>query len=149
MSTLLFEVAGNRELNHTVFPPRLLIYDDHLVYSKRRFFKVNEISIAYSHIAQVNLLRGIFFARMEIDTNAGMSVEVKYVPKKEAIKAKTMIDRKIYNALAKNKSEPVTTIGESESYEKALSRLKELHGKGKISEKEYKKRKADFLKKLR
>ncbi|KKS15978.1 MAG: hypothetical protein UU77_C0040G0003 [candidate division WWE3 bacterium GW2011_GWC1_41_7] len=148
MSTLLLELAGNRELNRTMWPPRLLVYDDLLVYRKRRFFRINEITIAYAHIAQVFLVRGIFFASLEIDTSAGQNVKIKYIPKKIAIKAKTIIDRKIYNSLAKHKSDPVTTISHPEAFEKSLNRLRELLSKGKITKREFEQRKSHLLKGL-
>jgi len=148
MSTLLLELAGNRELNRTFFPPRLYIYDDLLIYRKRRFLKINEITIAYSHIAQVNMIKGIFFARLEIDTSAGQHLTIKYIPKTPAVKAKKLIDQKIYNALAKHKAEPVSTISHPEAFEKSLSRLKELLNKGKISKREFVRRKAVLLKEL-
>jgi hypothetical protein len=152
MSTLLLEIAGSREFNHTIWPPHLYVFDDLLIYKKRRFFKINEATISYSHIVRVNLNKGIFFASLEIVTSADENVIIKYIGKNKAAKAKKIIDHKIYEALAKHRVEKsVTDIqpGSSHDFEKSVGRLNELLATGKIDAKEYKHKKSDLLKKLR
>jgi hypothetical protein len=151
MSILLLELAGHRELNHTPWPPRLYVYDDLLIYRKRRFFKVKEVTVSYSHIVRVDLLRGLLFASLEIVTSADENVLIKYVPKAEAVKAKKIIDQKIYSALAKHRTDEreIKDPSHPKNFENALMRLKELYAKGKISEKEFKQKRADLLRKLR
>lgn len=149
MSTLLLELVGHRELNHTIWPPHLYIYDDLIIFKKRRFFKVYEITVSYSHIVRINLHKGLLFASLELVTSADENIIIKYVGKNKAAKAKKIIDQKIYTALAKHNVESVKSIHPSYEYEKALHRLKELYAKGRITKKEYSARKADLLKKLR
>ena len=149
MSTLLLELSGNRELNHTIWPPRLYIYDDLLIYKKRRFFRTAEITISYSHIVRINLNRGIIFANLELVTSADENIMIKYIIKSKSMRAKMIIDQKIYSALAKHNVESVKAPHATHEYEKSVQRLKELHSRGHISDKDYKARKADLLKKLR
>lgn len=149
MSTLLLELHGNRELNHTIWPPHLYIYNDLLIYKKRKFFRLFENTISYSHIVRVNLTRGIFFANLEIITSADENVIVKFIGKKRAMKAKKLIDQKIYGALAKHQEAPSEQKSSSLEYEKGLSRLKELLTKGQLSKREFERKRADLLKKIR
>jgi hypothetical protein len=152
MSTLLLQIWGSRELNHTVWPPHLYIYDDLLIYKKRRFFKVNEVTISYSHGVRVNLNKGIFFASLEIVTSADENIIIKFIRRNKAIKAKLIIDHKIYGALAKHRIEKSVTDIQPESshnFEKSLARLNELLATRKITQKEFKQKKAQLLRKLR
>lgn len=153
MSTLLLELEGNWEFNHTIFPPRILVYDDLLIYRKRRFLKLNEVTISYSHIVRVNLIRGIIFASLEIVTSADENVIVKYIPKDKAIRAKKIIDQKIYGALAKHKTDISSQHGsenrEAVEFEKSLHRINELRAKDRITQKEYKHKKAELLKNIK
>jgi hypothetical protein len=149
MATLLVELHGNRSLNRTIFAPHLYIYDDLLIYRKRKLLKINEITISYNRIAQVQLTRGIFFAGLEIITSGPDRIMIRYVSKKNAIKAKRIIDEKIYYSHAKHRPDNNPDPGVSIDYEKALSRLKELLSKEQITEREFRQKKADLLKKIR
>ena len=79
MSTLLLKISGSKTFNRTVFAPYIFIFDDILLYRKRKLFSVSEITVAYSHIAEVNLKRGIFFATLEINTTAQKTIIVRYL----------------------------------------------------------------------
>lgn len=139
MATLLLKLSGSKTFNRTFFAPHLFVYNDMLLYRKRSFFKVNEITIAYSHIAEVNLLKGIFFARIEINTTAQKPIIIKYANKEQSVRAKKIIDQKIYSAHAKHKpeNEPANVQNEVHGMEKSLNRLTELHNRGKINNKEH------------
>lgn len=139
---------GNRELNHTPWPPYLYVYDDLLVYRKRKFFRLKEVTMAYSHIVRIDLERGLFFATLNIFTHAHEHITVKFIGKKDAIKAKKIIDQKIYSA-SKHKGEEEKVSSISLDYERSLGRLNELLNRGKLTKKEYSRKKADLLKKLR
>ena len=149
MSTLLMHLHGSRELNHTIWPPNLYIYDDLLIYKKRRWLRMNEVTISYSHIVRVDLDKGLFFANLNIVTSADESVLIKFILRAKAAKAKKIIDQKIYGALAKHKVEGDPDIAGSQNYEKSLNRLHELLNRGRISKGEFTRKRADLLKKLR
>ena len=145
MSTLLIHLKGNKSFNRTIFPPRLYIYDDLLIYKKRYLFQTREITISYNQISQVNLIRGVLFAEVNIITTGDESLRVRYVSKSLATQAKRIIDQKIYHAHAKHRPEDTKASGEINSYEKSLARLKELLNKGMISNHEYEQKKRHLL----
>jgi hypothetical protein len=149
MSTLLMQLSGNLTLNRTIFPPFLYVYDDLLIYKKRHWFVVKEITISYNQIAQVILTRGIIFATLKVETTGEDDIIVKYVRKKKAVQAKKIIDQKIFHSHAKHSPNQGTETNDIKQYEKSLNRLKELVNKDVISEREYEKKKDQLLKNLR
>lgn len=146
MSTLLLHLVGSMTFNRTIFPPHLYIYNDLLIYKKRSLFKKKETTISYNQLAQVNLVRGILFAQIDVITTGTDDIVVRYVSKDKATKAKHLIDQKLYHSHAKHQIAEQTVAGDIKDYEKALNRLKELVSRGEISEREFEKRKDRFLK---
>ena len=71
MSNFLLEVQGNKLLNQSIFAHRLQIYDDRIVFKKRGFIKKEEVTIAYTQIAQANLRSGLMFATIEVINSGG------------------------------------------------------------------------------
>src|SRR5258708_6772365 len=148
MPHLLVKLVANPTMNRTIFPANLFVYDDALIYRKRSLIKIRETTLAYSHIVQVNLIKGIFFARLEIVNNGVENIILKYVSKSLATKAKHVIDQKIYFAHAKEKADqPISSITVND-VEKSLNRLKELLNKGKIDKYEYNKRRDKYLNRM-
>ena len=147
MSTLLVTLKGNRLFNRTLFSPRLYVHDDLLIYKKRKWFMVREMTISYNQVARLTLAKGIFFAHINIITTGADEMEIKFVSKKDAAQAKSIVDQKIYHAHAKHN---IAKGGGEDigSFEKTMNRLKELLTKGKISEREYEKKKRGLLKDL-
>jgi len=146
MSTLLVTLKGNRLFNKTLFSPRLFVHDDLLMYRKRRWFMVRDMTISYNQVARFTLAKGIFFAHIDIITTGGDEMEINYVSKKDASQAKAIVDQKIYHAHAKHNISTQDSRGDIGSFEKTMNRLKELLNRGKISEKEYEKKKKELLK---
>lgn len=153
MSNLLLKVKMNRIRAHTIFPQSLSIFEDVITFRKRKWFSVDEMTITYNHIAQSNLQQGVFFSTIEITTSGGGSENpsIRCVLNKDAKKAQKIIEQKIYRAHATNhdkeefKAEKETEVLKME---KSLSRLKELLLKGKISEKEFEKKRKAAMKAL-
>lgn len=149
---LIMKLGGNKYVNHSFFKPYLYIYDDIMIFKKRRkLFFVDEITMPYNHVAQVNLHRGILFSKFEIIMSGGNNeVHVKGIWNSPAKRAKKLIDNKVY--AAHNKSSHPEDGGTAkhivESVELALSRLRELYLKERINKKEFEKRKTELLKKL-
>lgn len=152
MSNLLIEIKGNKYLNRTMFPHRLFVYDDKVVYKARKLFRVSETSITYNHMSQVDVTRGIFFASVEIINTGGVKdILIRYVPKKKALKAKRIIDQKIHRIHNANEHPEHGRYSDDSNLvkmEKSLNRLKELHHKEMISTREYNKRKKKILKQV-
>jgi hypothetical protein len=148
MSTLLLHLSGNKTFNRTIFPPQLYIYDDLLLYKKRKLFSSKEITISYNQISQITLSKGIFFARLDVVTTGTEDIFIKFVDKKTAAQAKKIIDQKIYRSHAKHHEDIKGKSSSELNMEKSLSRLYELFIQGHMSEKDYKKKKDALLSNL-
>ena len=148
MSNLLLQLQGIRSLNRTIFPPYLFIYDDILVFKRRKWIWVKEVSISYNQISQVTLNKGIFFSSLDIITTGTDDIILKYIPSKQAIKAKKILDQKIYHSHAKHQQIETGSRIALSDYEKTLNRLRELLSKGQISQKDYERKKSQLIKRL-
>ncbi len=146
MSILLIELIGNPEFNKTIWPPHIYVYDDLIIYKKRSWFKLKEITISYNQIARVTLIRGILFSHLELETTGTDNIVVKYISKSKGKYAKTIIDQKIYKSHAKHATIPDKNEGEVSAYEKSINRLNELLNTGRITEKEFERKRKDLLK---
>lgn len=148
MSTQLIHIAGNRIYNKTLFRPHLYIYDNRVVYKKRSWISKDELVITYNHIAQINIHKFIVrFAHIEIITTAQQVIKVRWVKKGQAIKVKRLVEQKIHQAHRKHSKHPEHTNLEINDFELSLKRLKELLTTGKITDREFKKKKKHLLKK--
>jgi len=146
VNNLLLEIQGNNYINRTIFPHKLFLYDDILLYSKRRFLRVKEVTIAYSHIVQVDLLKGVFFSTINIVNTGVDPIIIRGIPNKVAVKAKKIMDQKIHTAHAKHQPAHLGAIeNEVDNYEKYINRLNELLQRGKISQREYNKKRSEIL----
>jgi len=149
MSTLLIELRGSPEFNRTIWPPHVYVYDDLIIYKKRSWFKLREITISYNQIARVTLTRGIFFSHLELETTGADNIVVRYISKAKGKYAKTIIDQKIYRSHAKHATAPDKGESEVSSYEKSVNRLNELLSTEKITKKEFENRRRELLKEFR
>ena len=145
MSNLLLELQGNNFINRTIFPHRLFLFNDILLYKKRKFLRRREVTIAYSHISQVNLVRGIIFATIEIISTGSENIILRGIPKDLASRAKKIIDQKIFMEHAKHIPDHSQDKNELLKYDKSIQRLKELFMRGKLSKKEYNERHRELL----
>lgn len=153
MRQLVMTLVGNRFINQSLFSPHLFMYDDLMIYRHRKHLVLlDEITINYNHIVNVNLHQGVFFSFFEIVmAGAHEPVTIKGVPKKPARKAKNIMDQKIFQVHNKhltNKNDMKSASRELDSFEQSLQRLRELHTQGKISEREYNKKRSQLLKKI-
>ena len=152
MSTLLLHIRGYFLYNKTLFPPNLFIYDDFVVYKKRSwFFFVEEITISYNQIAQVVIKSGIVFSHLGIMSTGVENIHIRYLFKWRARQAKKIIDQKVFHSHGKRGSGSKSTKSKNavRKYERSLSRLRELLHKGRITKREYNKKRKQLLNKLR
>ena len=149
MSNLLLELVGSPTFNATIWPPHLFVFDDLLIYRKRNFLIVKEITISYNQIARVTLTRSLLFAHIEIETTGSDNIKVRFISKSKGTQAKAIIDQKIFRSHAKHAQTPDTDKTAVATFEKSLLRLKELLSKGAISQKEFDKKKNVLLKELK
>lgn len=145
MNNLLLKLEGNPYINKSAFHHKLFLFDDILLYRKRKFFRVKEVTIAYSHIVQVDVISGIIFSSISILNPATDTIEIKGVPNKLAKKAKKIIDQKIHMAHAKHSPAKMDISNDMVKYEKSLNRLDELLQRGMITDKEYNERRSDLM----
>lgn len=145
MSTLLVQLKGHRLLNKTFFPPYLYVYDDLLMYKKRKWFALTEATISYNQVARFTTTKMLFYSHVSLATTSGDVIDIRFVNKKAASRAKSVIDQKIYHAIAKHETPISVQPNDISVQEKSINRLKELLNRGKISEKEYENKKKDIL----
>ncbi len=144
-------LVGNKYVNHTMFKPHLYIYDDLMIYKRRRkLIYQDEITINYNHIVNVYVHKGLVFSKFEIVmAGAHKPVTIKGIWNKQARKAKNFMDKKIYQVHNKQElfDKPrAHSAKQIDNFEMSLNRLKELLNQGRISQKEYNKKKKDLLK---
>ena len=146
MTKLLLKIKGNRIFNRTIFAPNIYILDDLVTYRRRKWLTVREVSISYNQVAQVNLITGIIFSQLDIITTSTDNIEIKFIPKKEAKKAKKLLDRKVHIAhRSKHGSNLTEEHKEMQGLEKSFRRLEELFDKGRISKRDFEKRKRQLI----
>jgi hypothetical protein len=127
----------------------MYIYDDLIIYKKRSWLKLREITISYNQIARVTLTKTLFFSHMELETTGADNIIVKFVSKSKGTYAKTIIDQKIYRSHAKHAVVPDKNQSEVISFEKSVNRLNELLNTGRLTKNEYDSKKKQLLKELR
>src|SRR3989338_4362597 len=100
MATLLYDLKASRLMNKTFFTHHLKIFDNVMVLERRKIpFHKEETTISYSHVSQVDLIKDLFFAHLEIINTGGIeSILIRYVGKKRGGEAKRIIDAKIHTA---------------------------------------------------
>lgn len=138
-------------MNKTFFVHHLRVYDSNMVLDRRRLpFHREETTIAYGHVSQVNLIKDLFFAHLEIINTGGVeNILIKYVGKKAGKEAKNIIDAKIHRAhgayqphqagqIAEFPSQTAPNVNTQEIVDdKAFTRYKDLLNQGRISKMEY------------
>lgn len=152
MSTLLYDLKASRIMNKTFFVHHLRIYDNNMVYERRRLpFHKEETTISYNHVSQVNLIKDLFFAHLEIINTGGVeNILIRYVGKRAGKEAKNIIDAKIHKTHGvytphhneqKHETTPIEIASKTHPVidEKALIRYKDLLNQGRISKMEYNK----------
>jgi len=105
------------------------------------------MSIAYSQISQVILLKGIFFAGLDVITTGVEHINIRFINKFKADRAKRIVDQKVFYAHAKHKAPETGELkGNLTAVEKSVARYKELLEKGVITKDQFEKRTLELLK---
>ncbi len=149
MSNLLLKVKSLRIFTGEIHPTTLCIYDDYMVYIKRGIIRRNEATISYNHVSQVYLRKGYLTASLEVINTGGVeNIEVKFLNKREAERAKRIIDQKVFQTHAKLGSKNTDLTKQVPDIERGLARLNELKNKNTITKGEFEKRKKEMLESL-
>lgn len=131
-----------------------------MVFKRRHLLSAGEMTLSYNMVAQVILKKfPIVFAHLDIvTTGSDTEVQVRWVSKKKAIKAKEIIDKKVHQTYFRNSLDadaaPITgtanmlknEMHEVEALEKSIIRLDELYQQGRLTKGEYKKKRKQLLK---
>jgi hypothetical protein len=124
-----------------------------MVLERRRLpFSKEEVTVSYSHVSQVNLIKDLFFAHLEIINTGGTeNILIRYVGKRKGSEAKKIIDAKIHTTHGAyephqgqdhqqaNGQDYQPSHSEQVVDSKTLVRYKDLLNQGRISKTEYNK----------
>jgi hypothetical protein len=141
MANVLMRLSGSIWLSNS-WKQELVITEDGVEGEVIQGLKRIKMHLPYDRIAQVNLLRGVFRADLEVVNKGGTgNLIVKALNKGEAEEAKNLIEAKIQSALLAQ-----SVAGRApQSVADELRKLAELRDQGLITEVEFQAQKAKLL----
>ncbi len=140
-ANVLMRLKGSVWLSNS-WKQELVITDDGVEGETIEGLKRTRMLLPYDRIAQVNLVRGVFAADLEVINKGGAgNLVVKALNKDEAERAKALIETKIQAALAAQ----TVSNRQSRSVADELRKLAELRDRGIITESEFQSQKAKLL----
>lgn len=77
---------------NAVFPDKLIITDDGVIYRKGRVIGYKEIKIRYSAIGSVSLDKHLLFADIIIETNGGQRITARGFSRSDANMIRDLLD---------------------------------------------------------
>jgi hypothetical protein len=141
MATVLMRLSGSKWLSNS-WKQELVITDEGVEGEVIRGLKRIKMHLPYDRIAQVNLIRGVFSADLEVINKGGSgNLIVKSLNKTEAEEAKNLIESKIESLLTAQSR----TAFEPRSVADELGKLVELRDRGIITNAEFQAQKAKLL----
>jgi len=136
----LMTLTGSKLLSNT-WKQELLIKEDGVHGESLKVGKRLKMHLPYENIAQVNVLRGVFSADIEIVNKGGSgNLIVKALDKDEAEKAKKLIEKKRSEVQSADK----TKDGNSSSADE-IKKFADLRDQKVITEKEFQAKKKQIL----
>src|SRR6266566_4289156 len=133
MARVLMKLRGNIWLSGT-WKEELTITDEAVEADVVRELKRTRMSLSYDRIAQVNIIRGIFRADIEVVNKGGAdNLIVKALRKDEAESAKALIQRKLQESIVQ-RARPASGIA---SISAELERLAALRDRGILTDIEF------------
>ncbi len=139
MGKLLMIVKGSKLLTNT-WKQEIQISENEVYGEVLRVGKRVKMHLPYESIAQVNITRGVLTADIEIINKGGAgNLLIKAVNKKEADKAKELIDERII--IARNESKSQVAISPTDE----IKKLAELRDQGIVTDEEFEIKKKSFL----
>jgi hypothetical protein len=141
MATVLMRLSGSKWFSNS-WKQELVITDEGVEGEVIRGLKRIKMHLPYDRIAQVNLIRGVFAADLEVINKGGSgNLIVKSLNKTEAEEAKNLIESKIESLLTAQSR----TAFEPRSVADELGKLVELRDRGIITNAEFQAQKAKLL----
>jgi len=140
-SKILMTVTGSKLLSNT-WKQELKIGEDGIYGETLAIGKRVKMHLPYENIAQVNISRGVLSADIEIINKGGSgNLVVKAINKKEAEKAKELIEKK----RAKIQSTKKVQYHDNNSSANEIKKLAELRDQKIITEEEFQAKKKQVL----
>ena len=140
MAHELMRISGSRLLSNT-WKQELVVTEDGVESEVLQVFRRIKMVVPFDRIAQVNLVRGILTADLEVVNKGGTdNIVVRALGKTEAEKAKALIESRMREA----SRAPSTSASFSVADE--LAKLAELRKRGIINESEFQAQKDKLLK---
>jgi len=135
----LMRISGSRLLSNT-WKQELVVTEDGVESEVLQVFRRIKMVVPFDRIAQVNLVRGILTADLEVVNKGTDNIVVRALGKTEAEKAKALIESRMREA----SRAPSTSASFSVADE--LAKLAELRKRGIINESEFQAQKDKLLK---
>ena len=140
MAKILMRLAGSKLLSNS-WKQELVVTDEGVEGEVLKDFKRIKMLLPFDRIAQVNIVRGMLAADLEVVNKGGAdNLVIKALNKAEAEKARVLIDKKMHEVLREQRpaSSPPSVADE-------LRKLAELRAQGIIDESEFQAQKAKLL----
>lgn len=139
MAKTLMTIKGSKLLSNT-WKQELQILEDGVYGEGLVVGKRVKMHLLYQNIAQINITRGVLTADIEIVNKGGSgNLIIKAVNKKEADKAKELIDQKIADVVNETKSQSTN------NYADEIKKLADLRDQEIISGEEFEAKKKSIL----
>jgi hypothetical protein len=141
MANVKMRLSGSVWLSNS-WKQELIITDEGVEGEVIQGFKRVRMLLPFDRIAQVNLSRGIFAAKLDVINKGGTgNLVVKGLKKSKAEQAKSLIETEIQSALRRQHSSGAPSISAADE----LLKLAELKDRGIITVSEFEDQKAKIL----
>ncbi len=140
MAKVLMRLSGSKLLSNS-WKQELVVTDEGVEGEVLKDFKRIKMLLPFDRIAQVNIVRGMLTADLEVVNKGGAdNLVIKALNKAEAEKARALIDQKMHEVSREQRptSSPSSVADE-------LRKLAELRSQGIINESEFQAQKAKLL----
>ena len=139
MANVLLRISGSKFLSNS-WKQELVVTDEGVEGEVLKSLKRTKMTLPFDRIAQINIIRGIIAADLEVVNKGGAdNLLIKALDKAEAEQAKSLIEKKMREGV----DEP--TPSRSLSVADELRKLSDLRAEGIISGSEFEAQKAKLL----
>jgi len=140
MAKVLMRLSGSKLLSNS-WKQELVVTDEGVEGEVLKDFKRIKMLLPFDRIAQVNIVRGMLTADLEVVNKGGAdNLVIKALNKAEAEKARALIDQKMHEVSREQRS-----ASSPSSVADELRKLAELRAQGILDEGEFQAQKAKLL----
>ena len=139
MANVLLRISGSKFLSNS-WKQELVVTDEGVEGEVLKSLKRTKMTLPFDRIAQINIIRGIIAADLEVVNKGGAdNLLIKALDKAEAEQAKSLIEKKMREGVAE------LTPSRSLSVADELRKLSDLRAEGIMSGSEFEAQKAKLL----